>query len=293
MGDNFGTKIESISANLLISYGSGCVTELIADWYISWFLTDQSSPSENPKVAEIQIYIQDFLLKLFPQSLNTDLLVTSLFWTSISAWASSTKSIQSEKLIQIVLDTLQRLKEPHLSSGIVTFVWKTLLAKKFEGVMIDLAEKKKTKLGLAKSSKRTESPAKIDQVMELIGALMDILLAVDIDETPQPDITNELSHISNGGARKPSICEIALNQPVANPALIRLHQQLLTCLRLSNSLKIQFSNNSLFDENQTKQFFKSLDRIYQENFVGSKTLSNRYSFISDSLGMYRQYNNRT
>ena len=210
--------------------------------------------------------------------------MTSLFWTSISAWASSTKSIQSEKLIQIVLDTLQRLKEPHLSSGIVTFVWKTLLAKKFEGVMIDLAEKKKTKLGLAKSSKRTESPAKIDQVMELIGALMDILLAVDIDETPQPDITNELSHISNGGARKPSICEIALNQPVANPALIRLHQQLLTCLRLSNSLKIQFSNNSLFDENQTKQFFKSLDRIYQENFVGSKTLSNRYSFISDSLG---------
>ena len=140
MGDNFGTKIESISANLLISYGSGCVTELIADWYISWFLTDQSSPSENPKVAEIQIYIQDFLMKLFPQSLNTDLLVTSLFWTSISAWASSTKSIQSEKLIQIVLDTLQRLKEPHLSSGIVTFVWKTLLAKKFEGVMIDLGK---------------------------------------------------------------------------------------------------------------------------------------------------------
>ena len=120
--------------------------------------------------------------------------------------------------------------------------------------------------------------------MELIGALMDILLAVDIDETPQPDITNELSHISNGGTRKPSICEIALNQPVANPTLVRLHQQLLTCLRLSNSLKIQFSNNSLFDENQTKQFFKSLDRIYQENFVGSKTLSNRYSFISDSLG---------
>ena len=58
-----------------------------------------------------------------------------------------------------------------------------------------LAEKKKTKLGLAKSSKRTESPAKIDQVMELIGALMDILLAVDIDETPQPDITNELRQV--------------------------------------------------------------------------------------------------
>ena len=43
----------------------------------------------------------------------------------------------------------------------------------------------------------------------LLIELCHILLAVDIDETPQPDITNELSHITNGGARKPSICEIA------------------------------------------------------------------------------------
>ena len=74
-------------------------------------------------------------------------------------------------------------------------------------------------------SKRTDSPAKIDQTLEIIGGLLDILLSADTDETPPPDITTELSAICQSHNIKPSICEIALNQPVANPGLLRLHHQ--------------------------------------------------------------------
>ena len=57
------SKIETVSANLLKSYGSGMVTELVADWYVSWFITDHSEPHGDPRAAHLQIYIRVELKK--------------------------------------------------------------------------------------------------------------------------------------------------------------------------------------------------------------------------------------
>ena len=49
------------------------------------------------------------------------------------------------------------------------------------------------------------------------------MLAYDIDETPPPDITTEMTLMCRSlNHRKPSIGEIALNQPPSNPVLIRI-----------------------------------------------------------------------
>ena len=56
----------------------------------------------------------------------------------------------------------------------------------------------------------------------MIGGILDIMLAYDIDETPPPDITTEMTLLCRSlNHRKPSIGEIALNQPPSNPVLIR------------------------------------------------------------------------
>jgi len=57
------SKIESVSVNLLKSYGTGLVTELVADWYVSWFLTEKSEPHHDARVALIQLYIKEHLMK--------------------------------------------------------------------------------------------------------------------------------------------------------------------------------------------------------------------------------------
>ena len=73
-----------MSTNTLKSHGSGAITELVSDWLVSWGLTPQSKPHSDARVALIQIYIFEFLKKLFPKSLDTPLLNVTLFWTALS-----------------------------------------------------------------------------------------------------------------------------------------------------------------------------------------------------------------
>ena len=49
------SKIESVSVNLLKSYGTGLVTELVADWYVSWFLTDKSEQESRKAKTDQKI----------------------------------------------------------------------------------------------------------------------------------------------------------------------------------------------------------------------------------------------
>ena len=94
------------------------------------------------------------------------------------------------------------------------------------------------------------------KALTVIGGILDIMLAYDIDETPSPDISTELTILCRQlNHRKPSIGEIALNQPPSNPVLVRLHRQLLTTMRLANGLKL---SNSLEFSNFSQKLVKQL-----------------------------------
>ena len=73
-----------MSTSTLKSHGSGAITEVVSDWLVSWGLTDQSKPHNDARVALLQLYISDFLVKIFPKSLDPPLLNVTLFWTAVS-----------------------------------------------------------------------------------------------------------------------------------------------------------------------------------------------------------------
>ena len=284
---NMGDLEQAIfmSTNQLKSHGSCAITELVADWLVSWSLTPNEKPHQDGRVALVQIYIFEFLVTLFPKSLDPPLLNVTLFWTALSSWSNQSK--RNGKTIDIVLATMERLGDcPHLASGVAAFVWKTLLAKKFEQVSHDLSAKR-AKFGTMKTTgQRTESPTKIDQALTVIGGILDIMLAYDIDETPAPDISTELTLICHSMThRKPSIGEIALNQPPPNPVLVRLHCQLLTTIRLNQGLKLSTGSAiALFDERDQLQFFKPLDRAHQPTLTPFKVGQIRRAYFNDVIG---------
>ena len=115
------------------------------------------------------------------------------------------------------------------------------------------------------------------------------MLAYDIDETPPPDISTELTILCRQlNHRKPSIGEIALNQPPSNPVLVRLHRQLLTTMRLANGLKLSNSSTtSLFEEKDQLQFFKPLDKNYQQGITPHKVSERRREYFLETIGNFR------
>ena len=74
------------------------------------------------------------------------------------------------------------------------------------------------------------------------------MLSCDPEMCPQPDVQTELSSVVHAQNRKPSVCEITLNQPLTNPQLLQLHQQLISCCKFQITLKISFDIEKLFSE---------------------------------------------
>ena len=96
--------------------------------------------------------------------------------------------------------------------------------------------------------KRSDGPAKIEQTLELISVVFEVMLSCDPEMCPQPDVQTELSSVVHAQNRKPSVCEITLNQPLTNPQLLQLHQQLISCCKFHITLKISFDIEKLFSE---------------------------------------------
>ena len=47
---------------------------------------------------------------------------------------------------------------------------------------------------------------------------------------------------------------------------------------------MKFDLNKIFEENCSKQFFKPLDRIYNEPIISAKFVSNRADFVNSVIG---------
>lgn len=172
-------------------------------------------------------------------------------------------------------------------------MWKTLLARKLEAVVTE-TENKKRRTVLASSStshrgmgRRTEGPAKVEQTLELISAIFEVLISCDPEMSPPPDVITELSSIISIQNRKPSVCEIALNQPLPNPQLLQLHQQLITCCRFATSLKVRFQVDSLFTEDQRNNFYVDIERNWTLKSINQSTINARLEFITLLLGTRR------
>ena len=166
-----------------------------------------------------------------------------------------------------------------------------MLARKLEGVVTETENKKRRTVLTSGppqrgANRRTEGPAKVEQTLELISAIFEVLLSCDPEMSPPPDVVTELSSIISIQSRKPSVCEIALNQPLPNPQLLQLHQQLITCCRFATSLKVRLQIDNLFTEDQRNNFYVDIERNWTLKSINQSTHAARSEFIALLLGYY-------
>ncbi|KAK7104713.1 rab3 GTPase-activating protein non-catalytic subunit-like [Littorina saxatilis] len=268
-----------VSVAKLLEGGKGAISELVAHYVASQGLgaqslykmapegeghsqeQEESTPTQEQKQAVksmtavdmLQTHLED-LRKLFPHSLDNDVLISNCGWEYAVLWNKDPEEVQ---YLQLSLEYLKLVQNAVLRQGVSSMLWHMFVMKR-----LSAAAQLMEKVGKAPKDRLCRKEANMSDkslttFAGLAAELLDNIMEANCEanEVPVCNVEHNWQHM-RGPA---SLGELAVDAKVTNYGLVRLHWQLAVFMHsvmLFNMKNVKVM--SLFDRKGKAAFFKDL-----------------------------------